>query len=184
MNKRNREKTAFIRADGLYRFKSLPSDLCSAPATSQSIKNTVLSGLKWQTCILYLDYVIVLSSTFSEHLKDCLVFLTPSEQLVSSSRRKCHFGHHELCFFGPRCQLRWRPTRSQEGIRNLLDVYGGKGHSAMRVLFCRRFIPNISDIGALLTGLTCNDVAFLWTNEQQAALENLRCVEAPPLTTL
>lgn len=30
--------------------------------------DTVLAGLKWQTCLVYLDDVIVFASTFEEHL--------------------------------------------------------------------------------------------------------------------
>lgn len=30
--------------------------------------DTVLTGLKWQTCLVYLDDVVVFSETFEQHL--------------------------------------------------------------------------------------------------------------------
>jgi len=43
--------------------------LCSAPATFQRMMDVVLSGLKWTTCLVYLDVIIVYSRTFDEHVK-------------------------------------------------------------------------------------------------------------------
>lgn len=63
-DERDREKTAFVTPDGLNEFKVLPFGLCSAPAIFQRMMDTVLSGLKWQTCLVYLDDVVVFSNTF------------------------------------------------------------------------------------------------------------------------
>ena len=37
--------------------------LSNAPATFERLMDRVLSGLQWQLCLIYLDDVIVLSST-------------------------------------------------------------------------------------------------------------------------
>lgn len=63
-DERDREKTAFVTPDGLNEFKVLPFGLSSAPATFQRMMDTVLSGLKWQTSLVYLDDVVVFSNTF------------------------------------------------------------------------------------------------------------------------
>ncbi|KAK8761932.1 hypothetical protein V5799_026804 [Amblyomma americanum] len=60
----DREKTAFITPDGLFEFKVMPFGLCSAPATFQRVMNTVLAGLKWQICLVYLDDVDVFAYNF------------------------------------------------------------------------------------------------------------------------
>lgn len=63
-DERDREKTAFVTPDRLNEFKVLPFGLCFAPATFQRMMDTVLSGLKWHTCLVYLDDVVVFSNTF------------------------------------------------------------------------------------------------------------------------
>ena len=64
----DREKLAFITPDGLYQFKVMPFGLSNAPATFQRMMDVLLSGLKWNTCLVYLDDIVVFSKTFSEHL--------------------------------------------------------------------------------------------------------------------
>jgi hypothetical protein len=55
----DRPKTAFVTADGLYQFKVMAMGLYSAPGTFQRMMDVVLSGLKWTTCLVYLDDIVV-----------------------------------------------------------------------------------------------------------------------------
>ena len=50
-----REKTAFTMHAGLYEFRVMPFGLCNAPATFQRLMETVLAGLTWDKCLVYLD---------------------------------------------------------------------------------------------------------------------------------
>lgn len=65
VDERDREKTAFVTPDGLYEFKVLPFGLCSAPATFQRMMDTVLAGLKWQTCLVAFTYLHTETALFS-----------------------------------------------------------------------------------------------------------------------
>ena len=68
MSPADREKTAFCTPDGLFEFKVMPFGLCNAPATFQRLMDTVLAGLQWSSCLVYIDDVIVLSlSPLSAH---------------------------------------------------------------------------------------------------------------------
>lgn len=69
VDERHREKTAFITTDGLYELKVMPFGLCATPARFQRVMDTVLAGLKWQTCLVYLDDVVTFACTFGEHLR-------------------------------------------------------------------------------------------------------------------
>ena len=62
-------KTAFVTKYGLYEFKTMPFGLCNSPVTFQRLMELVLHGLLWQTCLIYLDDVIVYASTFDEHIR-------------------------------------------------------------------------------------------------------------------
>eukprot|EP01070_Trichotokara_eunicae_P001472 Trichotokara_eunicae@DN1903_c0_g1_i1.p1 len=47
----------------------MPFGLSNAPATFQRTMDFVLSGLKWQTCLVYLDDVVVFSKTEEDHVR-------------------------------------------------------------------------------------------------------------------
>ena len=68
IEKKDREKTAFCTSDCLFEFKVMPFGLCNAPATFQRLMDMVLAGLKWTNCLVYIDDIIVIGKTFSEHL--------------------------------------------------------------------------------------------------------------------
>lgn len=65
----DKHKTAFVTAHGLYQFKVVPFGLTSAPACFQRIIDVILAGLKWASCLVYIDDIIVYSRTFGEHLQ-------------------------------------------------------------------------------------------------------------------
>jgi len=69
MESRDSEKTAFICREGQFRFKTMPCDLCNAGATFQRLIGMVVSGLELEVCLVYLDDVIVFSSTLDQHLE-------------------------------------------------------------------------------------------------------------------
>ena len=64
----HREKTAFCTHEGLFQFNVMPFGLCNAPATFQWLMDMVLTGLQWNSCIVYIDHTIVVGRTFEERL--------------------------------------------------------------------------------------------------------------------
>ena len=63
----DREKTAFCTHEGLYEFEVMSFGLTSAPATFQRLMDSVLAGLQWKSCLVYLDDIIMCGRTFEEH---------------------------------------------------------------------------------------------------------------------
>ena len=59
MDPNDKKKTAFTTRRGLYEFSVMPFGLCNAPATFERLMETVLRGLQFETCLIYLDDVIV-----------------------------------------------------------------------------------------------------------------------------
>lgn len=64
-----RDKTAFTTHKGLFEFIRMPFGLCNAPATFQRVMQSVLAGLEWKCCYVYIDDTLVASETFEEHLE-------------------------------------------------------------------------------------------------------------------
>ena len=64
----DRDKTTFTSHSGLYRFLRVLFGLKNAPATFQRAVDIILSRLKWETALVYLDDVIVYSRTVTEHM--------------------------------------------------------------------------------------------------------------------
>lgn len=88
----DREKTAFITPDGLFEFKVMPFGLCNAPATFERMMDRLLKGLKWVTCLCYLDDVIIFSDSFSKHLERVQQVLEVFQQSgLQLSSSKCRF---------------------------------------------------------------------------------------------
>ena len=66
----DKNKTAFRTSSGqLCEFNRLPFGLCNAPATFSRLMDQVLTGLSWETCLYYLDDIIIFAATWEDHLQ-------------------------------------------------------------------------------------------------------------------
>jgi len=59
----DREKTAFTAHAGIYHWLSMPFGLTNAPTTFQRGLDIIVSGLKWQLCLVYIDDFILFSAS-------------------------------------------------------------------------------------------------------------------------
>jgi len=64
----DRGKTAFVCHEGAHEYKRMPFGLMNTPATFQRALDMILSGVKWKSCLISLDDVIVYSKTEEEHV--------------------------------------------------------------------------------------------------------------------
>jgi hypothetical protein len=64
----DKKKTAFSTGQGLWQFTIMLFGLCNASATFERLMETVLGGLTYDSCLVYLDDVIVIGRTLEEHL--------------------------------------------------------------------------------------------------------------------
>jgi len=66
IDERDCDKIAFVMRKGQWHFKVLSFGLCSAPSQFVCIMELVLSGLTYDTCLVYLDDILIFSKT-EEH---------------------------------------------------------------------------------------------------------------------
>ena len=64
----SREFTAFTVPGGLYQFKRMPFGLTNAPATWQRVIDRAIDPSLSESSFVYLDDIVVISSTFEAHL--------------------------------------------------------------------------------------------------------------------
>ena len=65
----DKDKTAFITRRGCFRYKVMPFGLTCAPSVFQRLMDLVLCGLTYETCLVYLDDIIVFSRDFDSHIE-------------------------------------------------------------------------------------------------------------------
>jgi hypothetical protein len=96
----DKEKTAFSNGSGLYQFNVMPFGLCNAPATFERLMEFVLRGLTWKTCLVYLDDVMVVGSTFGEHLKNLNEIFGPLKSAhLQLNVKNCKLFQQEVNFW-------------------------------------------------------------------------------------
>jgi hypothetical protein len=97
----DRDKTTFTSHYGTYQFLRLPFGLRNAPETFQRAIDIILSGVKWKTCLVYLEDVIVLSGSRSAHLAHVAEVLTLLGNAgLSLKLKKCHFFSETVGYLG------------------------------------------------------------------------------------
>jgi Reverse transcriptase (RNA-dependent DNA polymerase) len=95
------EKTAFTSHLGVKQFRRLPFGIRNAPGTFQRAIDIILSGIKWKTCLVCLDDVIIFSSSRDKHLKhvnEALKLLGKAG--LSLKLIKCHFFKEAVDYLG------------------------------------------------------------------------------------
>ncbi|MCG8046017.1 MAG: RNase H-like domain-containing protein, partial [Candidatus Thiodiazotropha endolucinida] len=175
----DREKTAFNSRRGLFEFKVMPFGLCNAPATFERLMETVLAGLHWQICLIYLDDIIVTGKTFEDMLENLSkVFDRFVESGLKLKARKCHLFRTEVEFLGHLISAEGIRTdpRKIESIRDWPTPTCVKEVRSFLGLcsYYRRFIYQFSDIAKPLHVLTEQNSTFIWSEECMSAFETLK----------
>lgn len=101
VDQKDRPKTAFTTGQGLFEFSVMPFGLTNAPSTFQRLMETVLAGLTWNQCLIYLDDIAVYSSTFDQHLeRQRRVFDRLESAGLKLQPQKCLFARQSVTYLG------------------------------------------------------------------------------------
>jgi Reverse transcriptase (RNA-dependent DNA polymerase) len=101
MHPDDRDKNTFTCHVGTFHFKRMPFGLRNAPSTFQRAMDIILSGVRWQKCLSYLDDITVFSSSIESHVEDLdKVLSLLRDSGVSSRLDKCHFFSGRVNYLG------------------------------------------------------------------------------------
>lgn len=184
----SKEKTAFaIPGRGLYQFVTMPFGLCGAPATWQRFVDTVLGPDLEPNVFVYLDDIIVVTSTFDSHLQVLAeIFRRIRAAKLTLNREKCKFCRKELRYLGYIVSgdgLRVDPDK----IKAIVDIPVPRNPKEIRQFtgmasWYRRFIPNFASRMAPLTSLLKRRNRFDWTPESETAFQDIKsCLITAPI---
>lgn len=101
IDERDIHKTAFSIEGGHYEFLRMPFGLKTAPATFQRLMNGILGELINRVCLVYLDHIIVYSTSLQELMNSLkLVFDKLRKANLKVEMDKCEFLKRETEFLG------------------------------------------------------------------------------------
>ena len=175
----DRKKTAFVAPDGLFQFRQMPFGLTNAPASFQRLMDTVLAPLKWLTCLVYMDDIIVFSPNFDENIIRLRAVLQAwSDAGLILNPLKCFFAGpsdfylgHKVCGEGvgpdpkkTEAILRFPSPCCTTTVRRFIGVAS----------YYRRFVKDFSKIAGPLFDLTKQGVTFKWDESEQKAFADLK----------
>ena len=139
----------------------------------------VLRGLQWETCLVYLDDIIVLGKTFEEALGNLgTIFSRLREAGLKLKPTKCDLMAEEVSFLGHvvgRNGIQCDPKKV-EAVRewrvptSVTEVKSFMGLSS----YYRKFIKDFSKTAEPLNSLTKKVQEFDWTDKCQMAFETLK----------
>lgn len=180
----DKEKTAFVTQDGLYEFNRMPFGLSNAPATFQRTMDVILSGLKWNQCLVYLDDVLIFAPSFHEMINRMeRVFSRIRQADMTINPKKCIFACESILYLGhiitpegsfpdPDKVKAIAAMRRPERVEEL------KSFEAM-CSYYRTYIFDYSEIVAPLLQLTRSyqkgtALVSLWKREHESAFNQLK----------
>ena len=196
MKNEDKELTAFtVGPLGFYQCERMPFGLTNAPATFQRLMENCLSDINLNWCLIYLDDIVVFSTTPEEHITRLrAVFDRIRKAGLKLKPKKCFFFKTEVDYLGHVVSAKGVATNPKkiEAVRDwpipitVTDVRKFLGF----VGYYRRFIPKFSIIANPLHGLITGEEAqsskqhkVKWTTDCQAAFQRLKesCINSPIL---
>ena len=174
---KDKPKTAFADRSGLYEFNVMPYGLCNAAPTFERLMSTVLTGLQWHECLVFLDDLLVFGSNFSETLARMVhMFERLDDGGLRIKPSKTFLFKKELVFLGHVVSeegVRTDPAKSQV-IKDWPTPKSAKETLSFVQLcsYYRRFIKNFAEKARPLYGL--DPKSFNWSPECDKAFNTLK----------
>ena len=174
----DKDKTAFSTGQGLWQFTVMPFGLCNTAATFERLMESVLRGLTYEACLVYLDDVIVIGRTFQEQLDNLQLFQRLREAHLKLNPEKCQPFRKEVRYLGHivsssgvttdteklEAVKSWPRQKYKQQLRSFLGL----------CTYYRRFISGFAEIANPLSKLTEEKRTFDWATEAETAFQALK----------
>ena len=169
-------KAAFVTTSGLYEWTVMPFGLTSSPSTFERLMELILVGLRFETCLIYLDDVIVYGRTFVEELKRLEeVFVRLKSAGLKLKPSKCVLFQKSVAYLGhivSESDIKTDPAKVERVCEwpvpeNVTEVKSFLGLAD----YYRRFVPNFAQVARPLHKLTEANADFVWKPECQFSFE-------------
>ncbi|SOV09386.1 uncharacterized protein UDID_18575 [Ustilago sp. UG-2017a] len=175
-------KTAFRTRYGLFQYNVMPFGLTNTPASFQHLMNDMFKDMLDRSLIIYLDDLLIYSSTLKQHQEHVLAVLARLRQAgLYAKAEKCQFSTSQTEFLGfvvsdqgvamdpskTEVITNWPVPKSVHDVQVFLGFCN----------FYRKFIPQYSRTAYPLTQLLrkeAQSAPFAWHNDAQQAFEQLR----------
>jgi hypothetical protein len=187
ISKEDRPKTAFRTPMGHFQFKVVIKGLTNAPATFQSVINSVFHPFLRRFVVVHLDDILIYSKSAKEHklhVKQILELLRSNR--FYDCKAKSSFASEETKILGHIVSAKGiRPDPKKIAavqewpvLKNVHDVRSFLG----LVNYFRKFIDHFASLAEPLTNLTRSKVKWEWTSRcQQSFLALKYCLTNAPL---
>ncbi|KAF7649234.1 hypothetical protein LDENG_00144740 [Lucifuga dentata] len=152
---------------------------CNALATFQRLMDCVLAGMQWETCLVYLDDIIVLGRDVSEMLGWLgQVFNRLHQANLKLKPAKCCLFRHQVAYLGHIVSedgVATNPSKVQKvqdwpTPTTLQEVCRFIGLAS----YCRQFVRDFASIAEPLHALTKKHAQFQWTEECRVAFNKFK----------
>uniref|UniRef100_A0A8C5PUW8 ribonuclease H n=1 Tax=Leptobrachium leishanense TaxID=445787 RepID=A0A8C5PUW8_9ANUR len=172
-------KTAFRTRYGHYEYRVMPYGLCNAPATFQCFINDIFKDLLDKYVVVYLDDILVYSSSLKEHRLHVQTVLSRLRQHhLYAKLEKCVFESTCIEFLGHiltpghigmdkkkvEAVANWPVPKSVKEVQRFLGFAN----------YYRKFIRDFSQTVAPLTDLTKHHNIFTWTAVTERAFQEIK----------
>lgn len=169
------EKTAFT-TDRHYEFLRMPFGLRNAPSTFQRLMNNILNDLIPHTCLVYLDDILVYSTSLQEHLNKLkLVFDRLKTHNFKIQLDKSEFLKKEVIYLGHKLSEKGvQPNdekikviksfpipKTQKEIKSFLGLVG----------YYRKFIPDFAKLTKPMTKCLKKNAKVIHSEDFKEAYE-------------
>ena len=172
-------KTAFRTRYGSYEFCVMPFGLTNAPSSFQRFMNTIFGDLLDVYIVVYLDDILIFSSSLEEHrdhVKEVLRRLR--RHGLYAKAEKCVWEQDSVEFVGFHCSAKGL-RMSEDKVRSILDWPEPRNVRDIQSFlgfanFYRRFIANYSDIVVPLTRLLRKDAPWSFDENCRNSVDTLK----------
>ena len=188
IDEQSRDLTAFtVAGREIFQWNRLPMGLKNSAASFQRLMESVLRGLNWKTCLIYLDDIVIFSPTFEDHLQHISqVFDRLREANLKLKPKKCHFACPQVNYLGHIVSANGiaADPKKLEVVKNFPIPTNIKELRSFLGLtnYYRKFCKGYSQTAEPLINLTKKDVPFKWSPACQSAFDKLKTgLCSPPI---